>query len=174
MMMCSILRFELQQTKLKLTSWISSVQYFFTLMNTLMAPVKSAESSTSVWSVFRAPERGEDIFKHLNDSTDVMMVEEWVRANLPEGIVSESVESRLLHSASGFSVPVSWGTIRLGWGAKIAEVTTALCAKRKVRLVVRERFLTDVSILHKTLLPLIASQKSLRSRLTDVNLLRSW
>lgn len=50
--------------------------------------------------------------------------------NLPEGIVSESVESRLLQSASGFSAPVSCGTIRMGWGAKIAEVTTALCAER--------------------------------------------
>lgn len=33
------------------------LQYFFTLMKTLMAPVKSAESNTSVWSVFRAPVR---------------------------------------------------------------------------------------------------------------------
>lgn len=47
-------------------------------------------------------------------------------------MVSESVESRLLHSSSGFSVPVSCGTIRLGWGAKMAEVTTALCAETQV------------------------------------------
>lgn len=33
------------------------LQYFFTLMKTLMAPVKSADRSTSVWSVFRAPAR---------------------------------------------------------------------------------------------------------------------
>lgn len=50
----------------------------------------------------------------------------WVDAGVPEGIVSESVESRLLHSASGFSAPLSWGTMRPGCGAKMAEVTTAL------------------------------------------------
>lgn len=54
---------------------------------------------------------------------------------VPEGIVSESVESRLLHSASGFSAPVSCGTIRPGHGAKMAEVTTALCAERNCFLV---------------------------------------
>lgn len=58
-----------------------------------------------------------------------------VEVNLPEGMVSESVESKLLHSASGFSAPVSCGTIRAGWGANMAEVTTALCAARRhVRL----------------------------------------
>lgn len=51
--------------------------------------------------------------------------------NGPDGIVSESVESRLLRSASGFSASVSWGTIRSGWGANTAEVTTALCAARQ-------------------------------------------
>lgn len=55
-------------------------------------------------------------------------VPESIHVNIPEGIVSESVESR--HSASGFSAPVSCGTIRPGWGAKMAEVTTALCAER--------------------------------------------
>lgn len=44
-------------------------------MNTLMAPVKSAESSTSVWSVFRAPEMINNTFKALKkkkkDSTTV-------------------------------------------------------------------------------------------------------
>lgn len=35
-----------------------------------------------------------------------------------------------MRSASGFSAPVSCGTIRPGWGAKIAEVTTALCAEK--------------------------------------------
>lgn len=47
-------------------------------------------------------------------------------------MVSESVESKLLHSASApaFSAPASWGTIRLGWGAKIADVTTALWAEK--------------------------------------------
>lgn len=34
------------------------LQYFLTLMKTLMAPVKSADSSTSVWSIFRAPVGG--------------------------------------------------------------------------------------------------------------------
>lgn len=62
-------------------------------------------------------------------------VQERVHVNLPEGMVSESVESRLLHSASGFSAPVSCGTIRPGWGAKMAEVTTALCAARQETLV---------------------------------------
>lgn len=51
-------------------------------------------------------------------------------------MVSESVESRLLHSSSGFSAPVSCGIIRLGWGAKMAEVTTALCAETPERLAV--------------------------------------
>lgn len=41
---------------------LSSAQYFFTLMKTLMAPVKSAESRTSVWSVFRAPAKGQHLF----------------------------------------------------------------------------------------------------------------
>lgn len=49
----------------------------------------------------------------------------------PEGIVSESVESRLLHSASGFSPPVSCGTMRAGCGANTADVTTALCAGKR-------------------------------------------
>lgn len=56
--------------------------------------------------------------------------------DVPDGMVSESVESRLLHSSSGFSAPVSCGTIRLGWGAKTAEVTTALCAEKRVRFAV--------------------------------------
>lgn len=54
-----------------------------------------------------------------------------IKGGIPEGIVSESVESRLLHSASGFSAPLSCGTIRPGWGAKMADVTTALCAERE-------------------------------------------
>lgn len=100
-----------------------------------MAPVKSAESSTSVWSVFRAPEMINDTFKALNkDSTIVIFG--FVNVQVPDGMVSESVESRLLHSSSGFSAPVSCGIIRLGWGAKMAEVTTALCAETPVRFAV--------------------------------------
>lgn len=47
----------------------------------------------------------------------------------PEGMVSESAESLLLTSASGFSVPpASCGTMSPGLGAKMADVTTALWA----------------------------------------------
>lgn len=96
-------------------------------------------------------------------------------------MVSESTESRLLHSSSGFSAPVSCGIIRLGWGAKMAEVTTALCAETPVRFAVslttRKEFYTGKHIKKScpghTQIPFIASQKSLRSRRTDVNLLRS-
>lgn len=95
-----------------------------------MAPVKSAESSTSVWSVFRAPEMNNDTFKALKET--VLLSLRVCECLVPDGMVSESVESRLLHSSSGFSAPVSCGTIRLGWGAKMAEVTTALCAGTQV------------------------------------------
>lgn len=68
-----ILRSDLQtQTDLALRNQTCGPQYFFTLMNTLMAPVKSAESSTSVWSVLRAPERDKHIFNNWNYSLGVI------------------------------------------------------------------------------------------------------
>lgn len=120
------------------------LQYFFTLMKTLMAPVKSAESSTSVWSVFRAPVRrgkeggglvvvggGAALRVNQEQGTVVSFSQQWQKPDLPEGMVSESVESRLLHSASGFSAPISCGTMRAGCGANTADVTTALCAEEQ-------------------------------------------
>lgn len=50
--------------------------------------------------------------------------------HLPEGMVSDISQSSPLLSASGFS-EVSSDTIRPGFGAKIAEVTTALCASER-------------------------------------------
>lgn len=50
--------------------------------------------------------------------------------HLPEGMVSDVSESSPLLSASCFS-EVSSDTIKPGLGAKIADVTTALCASEK-------------------------------------------
>lgn len=97
-------------------------------MKTLMAPVKSAERRTSVWSVFRAPVGEQNSLRALRGraaGSHVTSEEHW-----PEGKVWESVESRLWHSASGISAPHSCGTMSPGCGAKMAEVTTALCAEK--------------------------------------------
>lgn len=48
-------QFRICRTKCPLDEETGKPQYFLTLMKTLMAPVKSAERRTSVWSVFRAP-----------------------------------------------------------------------------------------------------------------------
>lgn len=50
--------------------------------------------------------------------------------HLPEGMVSDISQSSPLFSASCFS-EVSSDTIKPGFGAKIAEVTTALCASER-------------------------------------------
>lgn len=104
----------------------------------------------------------------------------WLQA-LPDGMGSDSSVTSLLHSVSGFSAPGSWGTIRSGCGAKMADVTTALWATRDTNgyvsthqhlAFVTRRDVTDTSSV--SFLPLIPSQKSLRSLRTEVNLLRSW
>lgn len=50
--------------------------------------------------------------------------------HLPEGMGSAAPESSLWLSPGGFSA-VSEETIRPGFGAKMAEVTTALCARKR-------------------------------------------
>lgn len=55
---------------------------------------------------------------------------EFILKHLPEGMVSDISQSSPLLSASCFS-EVSSDTINPGFGAKIAEVTTALCASER-------------------------------------------
>ena len=67
--------------------------------------------------------------RHSTEMTVLMVQNPSLQlTRIPDGIDSDSVESRLVRSASGFSAPLSCGTIRAGWGENTAEVTTALCA----------------------------------------------
>lgn len=51
---------------------------------------------------------------------------------LPVDVLSKTSASSLLSVPSNFSVCISRDNIKLGFGAKMADVTTALCAGKKL------------------------------------------